>query len=49
VKKIGAEKVEWLEGPHEPKHYTVEDLKAIKKEYSRKARELKKKREASQG
>jgi hypothetical protein len=49
VKKIGAEKVEWLEGPHEPKHYTVEDLKAIKKEYSRKARELKKAREASQG
>jgi hypothetical protein len=49
VKKIGAEKVEWLEGPHEPKHYTVEDLKEIKKEYSRKARELKKAREASQG
>ena len=29
VKKIGVDKVEWLEGPHEPKKYTCEELKEI--------------------
>ena len=33
VKKIGQEKVDWLEGPHEPKKYTVEELQAIKLKY----------------
>ena len=42
VKRIGAELVEWLEGPHEPKRYTIEDLKAITAEYRAKTRELKK-------
>lgn len=42
VQKIGADKVAWLEGPHEPKHYTVDDLKAITKEYRAKVRALKK-------
>jgi hypothetical protein len=41
IKRIGQEKVEWLEGPHEPKRYTIEDLKAIKAEYRAKTRELK--------
>ena len=41
VKRIGVEKVDWLEGPHEPKRYTVEDLKAIKAAYRAKSRELK--------
>ena len=41
VKRIGAEAVEWLEGPHEPKKYTVEQLKAITAEYRAKTRELK--------
>lgn len=40
VKRIGAELVEWLEGPHEPKRYTIEDLKAITAEYRAKIREL---------
>lgn len=40
IQKIGIEAVEALEGPHEPKHYTVEDLKQIKAEYTRKAKEL---------
>jgi hypothetical protein len=40
LKRIGAEKVEWLEGPHEPKRYTIEDLKAITAEYRAKTREL---------
>ncbi|WP_375123579.1 recombination protein NinG [Pseudomonas sp. LW8] len=39
---MGAEKVEWLEGPHEPRKYTVEEIKTIKAEYRAKTRELKK-------
>lgn len=42
VRRIGREAVEWLEGPHEPKRYTIEDLKQITAEYRRKVRELKK-------
>jgi len=41
IKRIGIEKVEWLEGPHEPKRYTVEELKAITAEYRLKLRQLK--------
>ncbi|MGY2256454.1 recombination protein NinG [Pseudomonas reactans] len=41
VKRIGAEAVEWLEGPHEPKKYTIEQLKAMTAEYRAKTRELK--------
>lgn len=33
IERIGLEQVEWLEGPHEEKHYSVDDLKAIKKHY----------------
>ena len=44
VELIGIEKVEWLEGPHEPQKYTVDDLIAIKKEYVAKRKELEKKR-----
>lgn len=40
VKRIGVEAVEWLEGPHEAKRYTIEDLKAITAEYRAKTREL---------
>lgn len=40
VKRIGAELVEWLEGPHEPQRYTIEDLKTITAEYRAKTREL---------
>ncbi|MCP1446415.1 hypothetical protein J3D54_005547 [Pseudomonas sp. GGS8] len=41
VKRIGADKVDWLEGPHEPKRYTIEELKTIKAEYRAKTKELK--------
>ncbi|MGC1329093.1 recombination protein NinG [Pseudomonas sp.] len=41
VARIGAAKVDWLEGPHEPKRYTIENLKAIKAEYRAKIRALK--------
>lgn len=38
--RIGDEAVDWLKGPHEPKHYTIEDLKAIKARYVAKLKEL---------
>ena len=41
VKRIGAEAVDWLEGPHEAKKYTAEELKAMTAEYRAKTRELK--------
>jgi hypothetical protein len=41
IKRIGQENVDWLEGPHEPKRYTIDDLKAIKAHYRALARELK--------
>ncbi|MCH4880189.1 recombination protein NinG [Pseudomonas sp. TMW22090] len=41
VKRIGAEAVDWLEGPHEAKRYTVEELKAMTADYRARTRELK--------
>ena len=41
IKKIGVEAVEWLEGPHEAKKYTIEELKAMTADYRAKTRELK--------
>ncbi len=46
VRRIGAEMVEWLEGRHEPKRYTIDDLKEIKSKYTAMARELRLAREA---
>ena len=40
VARIGADKVAWLEGPHEPKRYSIDDLKAIKALYRNLLREL---------
>lgn len=42
VKRIGADEVEWLEGPHEAKKYTVDQLKAMTADYRAKTKELKK-------
>jgi 5-methylcytosine-specific restriction endonuclease McrA len=33
VDKIGLDKVEWLEGPHEPAKWSIEDIKAIQAKY----------------
>ena len=41
VKRIGADKVDWLEGPHKPQRYTIEDLKKIKADYRALTKELK--------
>lgn len=38
--KIGIEAVEWLEGPHEAKRYTIEELQLIISEYKRKKTQL---------
>ena len=42
VARIGAEAVAWLEGRHEPKHYSIDDLKQIKARYLALVRDLKK-------
>ncbi|MCF9000492.1 recombination protein NinG [Pseudomonas syringae] len=42
VRRIGVVNVEWLEGPHEPQKYTIEELKAITAKYRALTRELKK-------
>ena len=39
--RIGIDKVEWLEGPHPVRKYTVDEIKAIKADYRAKTRELK--------
>ncbi|WP_106804554.1 recombination protein NinG [Pseudomonas sp. S5D5] len=41
VRRIGADKVDWLEGPHEAKRHTIEQLQAIKAKYRAMIRELK--------
>lgn len=40
IKKIGIEKVEWLEGNHEPKKYTIPEITGIKERYKQKIKEL---------
>lgn len=44
IAKHGLEVVEWLEGPHPAKKYTVEDLKQIKDTYRKKLAELRSKK-----
>ena len=40
IDKIGADKVDWLEGPHEPKKYTCAELKEIELRYKQKLKDL---------
>ncbi|WP_024873134.1 recombination protein NinG [Tolumonas lignilytica] len=42
IQKIGLPKVEWLEGPHEPKKYTIDQLKELLVLYRSKQREINK-------
>ncbi|VVN22926.1 hypothetical protein PS682_04493 [Pseudomonas fluorescens] len=42
LQRIGEEKLAWLEGPHEAKRYTVDELKAMTADYRAKTKELKK-------
>lgn len=41
IKRIGIERVEWLEGNHEPQKYTIQDLKSIACSYRIKLSKLK--------
>ena len=41
IKKIGLDFVEWLEGPHEPKKYTIDDLKEKTRHYKAESKILK--------
>ncbi|MDF9616994.1 recombination protein NinG [Pseudomonas entomophila] len=40
VRRIGADQVEFLEGPHKPQRLTIEDLQAIKALYRQKLKDL---------
>jgi len=40
ISKIGQDGVDRIEGPHDPKKYSIDDLKAIKAKYKEKARQL---------
>jgi len=40
VARYGQDRLEWLEGHHEAKHYTIEDLEQIRKHYARLTREV---------
>jgi len=42
IKKIGLKEVERLEGPHKPAKWTIDELKAMKKDFSSRALELEK-------
>ena len=46
IEWFGPGLVDWLEGPHEAKHYSREELEEIAAKYRRKTRELKKQRAA---
>lgn len=45
VARIGAERVEWLEGPHQPAHWSVEDLIGMRANYRAKAQRIRKGRD----
>lgn len=42
IERIGVELVEWLEGPHEAKKHTIDELREIRDKYRRLLREAKK-------
>jgi hypothetical protein len=43
IDRIGLDWVEWLEGPHEPKKWTVEELKAIRDKFRALTKQLREK------
>lgn len=42
AQKVGIERLSWLEGPHNPKKYTIDDIKAIKQAYKQRLINLRK-------
>lgn len=47
LQRIGAELVDWLEGDHPARHYTIEELQALTAHYRAEARKLAKAREVA--
>ncbi len=45
IKRIGIANVEYLEGPHEPKKYTIDELERLRAEYRSKLKALRAMRE----
>jgi len=41
LRRFGQELLNYLEGQHEPKHYSIDDLKHIKAEYKQRLKEIK--------
>lgn len=42
IQRIGEEKVDWLEGPHQLKHYSIDEIKQLIATYKAKCKELEK-------
>jgi hypothetical protein len=42
IVRIGQEDVDWLNGPHDPKNYIIEEIQQIRKKYAKMALELEK-------
>jgi hypothetical protein len=40
LRRVGPEKLEWIEGPHAPKKYTIEQIKQIKAIYKERLKKL---------
>ncbi len=40
LQRIGPERLEWIEGPHTPQRYRIEDLKPMIEEWKRQTKEL---------
>ena len=40
IKKIGVDKVEWLEGSHDPAKYTIDDIKQIIQHYKQAIKQI---------
>lgn len=49
IERIGQAALDWLEGPHDPKKYTIQDLIEIKLTFTKMKRELAKEREDGTG
>lgn len=47
IEKIGLDRVEWLEGPHEQPNWTHEEIRAIKQTYKDKTKALRGKYEST--
>lgn len=41
LRRVGAETLAWIEGPHEAKKYSIDDLRAIRDEYRAKLKAMK--------